>query len=131
MFILPVFPQGDPPAPPSNSKEEGTNLVDVTNLFNLGSSYYEREDYEEAVRWYRAAAEQGHVIAQPSLAYMYHRGQGVPQDYEEAVRWYRAANQGDATAQFNLGFMYDKGQGLPQDYVRAHMWYNLAEKQAG
>ena len=88
------------------------------------------QDYAEAVRWYRKAADQGNADAQFSLGYMYDNGQGVPQDYAEAARWYRkAADQGDADAQFNLGYMYDKGQGVPQDYAEAARWYRKAADQ--
>ena len=85
------------------------------------------QDYAEAVKWYRKAADQGYPAAQYNLGVMYDQGQGVPQDYAEAARWYRkAADQGDANAQLGLGVMYAKGQGVPQDYVEAHMWLNLA-----
>ena len=69
------------------------------------------QDYAEAVKWYRLAADQGYADAQNNLGVMYDQGQGVPQNYAEAVKWYRlAADQGDAAAQYNLGVMYDKGQ---------------------
>ena len=59
-----------------------------------------REDDEEAVRWYRRAAEQGHAPAQTNLGWMYENGRGVRRDRVEAVRWYRlAAEQGNADAQ--------------------------------
>jgi hypothetical protein len=85
------------------------------------------QDYTEAFRWYRKAADQGVAGAQYNLGVMYHHGQGVTQDYAEAARWYRkAADQGHAAAQFVLGLMYDNGQGVTQDYAEAHMWLNLA-----
>ena len=85
------------------------------------------QDYAEAVKWYRLAAEQGNAKAQYNLGVMHDKGQGVPEDYAEAVKWYRlAAEQGNAKAQYNFGAMYAKGQGLPQDYVQAYMWFNLA-----
>ncbi len=59
------------------------------------------QDYAEAVKWYRMAAEQGDAKAQSNLGFMYDNGQGVPQDYAEAAKWFRlAAEQGDADAQF-------------------------------
>ncbi|WP_202816285.1 tetratricopeptide repeat protein [Immundisolibacter cernigliae] len=89
------------------------------------------QDYVQAVKWYRLAAEQGRAAAQRTLGFMYDKGQGVPQDYVQAVKWYRlAAEQGDAAAQNNLGTMYDYGRGVPQDYVQAHKWYSLAASQA-
>jgi len=62
------------------------------------------QDYAEAVRRYRKAADQGHAWAQDGIGYMYSQGKGVPQDYAEAARWYRkAADQGDTRAQRILG----------------------------
>ena len=84
----------------------------------------------EAVRWYRAAAEQGDVSAQYNLGVMYDNGESVPEDDAEAVRWFRAAaEQGDASAQYNLGFMYAIGEGVPEEYVLAYAWMNLAGAQ--
>ena len=88
------------------------------------------QDYAEAVKWYRKAADQGDAHAQSNLGACTKKGQGVPQDYAEAVKWYRkAADQGNATAQYNLGGMYDKGKGVPQDYAEAVKWYRLAADQ--
>ena len=41
------------------------------------------QDYEEAVRWYLRAAEQGDVEAQNALGFRYRTGRGVPQDDDE------------------------------------------------
>ena len=85
------------------------------------------QDYKEAVKWYRLAADQGNASAQYNLGAMYENGQGVPQDYREAMKWYRlAANQGYPSAQNNLGAMYADGRGVPQDYKEAVKWYRLA-----
>ena len=85
------------------------------------------QDYAEAARWYRRAAEQGDAGAQLNLGVIYGKGHGVAQDYTEGGRWYRlAAEQGNADAQYNLSLLYDKGQGVPQDYVQSHMWANIA-----
>jgi len=88
------------------------------------------QDYKEAVRWWRAAAEQGYSPAQFNIGAMYDNGRGVPQDYKEAVRWYRAAaEQGHSIAQFNLGYSHSAGQGVPQDYKEAARWYRMAAEQ--
>ena len=55
---------------------------------------------QEADRWYRNAAELGHVEAQFSLGLMYHEG--------------------------FIGKMYVKGQGIKKNYLMAHKWYNIA-----
>ncbi len=88
------------------------------------------EDDEEAVRWYRLAAEQGNAGGQSALGSMYARGEGVPEDDEEAAWWYRlAAEQGYAGGQSALGSMYARGEGVPEDDREAVRWYRLAAEQ--
>ena len=67
--------------------------------YNLGVAYSNGEgveqDYAEAVKWWRLAAEQGIADAQYNLGIAYYDGDGVEQDYVEAVKWWRlAAEQG-------------------------------------
>jgi len=85
------------------------------------------QDYSEAARWYKLAAEQGHREAEFNLGLMYAAGDGVTRDDREAARWYRlAAEQGLAEAQFNLAAFYALGTGVPRDYVVAYQWLCLA-----
>ena len=99
---------------------------------NLGRMYaYGRDvpqDDAEALKWFRRAADQGHVSAQFNLGVMYADGRGVPQDDAEAARWFRlAADEGYAAAQARLGLFYVAGTGgVERDLVTAHMWLNLA-----
>ena len=104
---------------------------DAGAQFSLGVMYEQgkgiRQDYTEAVQWYRKAAEQGDTYAQVSLGLMYEKGQGVRQDYAKAVSWYRkAAEQGQAEAQYNLGVMYEEGQGVSKNRKVAKEWYKKA-----
>ena len=63
-------------------------------------------------------------------AWMYQRGNGVPQDDAEAVKWFRkAAEQGHAGAQNELGLIYQNGEGVPQDYAEAVKWFRMAAEQ--
>jgi len=74
------------------------------------------QDYAEAMKWFRKAAEQGDAQAQRNLGIMYHGGQGVSQDYGEAMKWFRkAAEQGDAQAQNNLAWLLAT---CPDDQIR-------------
>ena len=95
-----------------------------------GEDAYKSQNYAEAVRWCRKAADQGYARAQHNLGYMYEKGYGVDQDYVEAARWYRkAADQGNAWAQCNLGYMYEKGYGVDRDYAEAVSWFRKAADQ--
>ena len=61
-------------------------------------------EHDEAVEWYRKAADQGHAGAQFRLGDVYLHG--PLQDYTTAMAWYwyhRAAVQGHVDAQFELG----------------------------
>ncbi len=49
------------------------------------------QDYTEAVKWYRKAAEQSYAKAQSMLGVTYSKGLGVPQDYAQAHMWYNLA----------------------------------------
>jgi TPR repeat protein len=51
------------------------------------------KDESVAVRWYRRAAEQGHVDAQNNLGFMYGTGRGVEINHAEAVMWLRRPAQ--------------------------------------
>ena len=102
--------------------------------FRLASSYYfgkgVPQDYAEALRWYKMAADQGEPDAEDGLGYMYFAGRGSKQDYAEALRWYkRAAEHGNAKGQFDLGTVYNEGIGLPPDYIEASRWFLKAADQ--
>jgi TPR repeat protein len=60
-------------------------------------------DYDEALRWFRAAAAQGSPRAQSAIAAMYEGGVGVRRDPVSAYAWFSlAADSGDASARQKL-----------------------------
>ena len=86
---------------------EVRDFKDASAQNNLGDCYYYgngvEQDYAEAVKWYRKAADQGEASAQFNLGKSYYNGDGVKKDYVEAVKWYRkAADQGDEEAKEKL-----------------------------
>lgn len=94
---------------------------------------YDKQDYKEALKWYRKAAEQGDAEAQTVLGDFYREGSFFAyddvdeHDYAEAAKWYRkAAEQGNAKAQSELGDLYCEGNGVKQDYAEAAKWYRKA-----
>ena len=111
---------------------ERSKYGEATVQYLLGIEYetglHVSVDYEEAIKWYQLAAEQGYVIAQNKLGNLFfYGGVGVTQHYEEAIKWYQlAAEQGEPSSQNILGVMYKNGNGVTQDKVLAHMWFNIA-----
>ena len=70
------------------------------------------QDYTEALKWYRRAAEQGHSIAEYNFGVLHYRGLWSPGIFPEAAKWYRkAADQGNGDAQFSLAAFYYAGAG--------------------
>ena len=97
----------------------------------VGSVYRHWENHNEAIKWYRKAADQGNANGQFILGLMYANGEGVPEkNIEKAIKWYRlAADQGLADAQYLVGVMYDNGEGVGEDNEEAFKWYRLAADQ--
>jgi TPR repeat protein len=88
------------------------------------------QNFEEAVVWFKKAAEQGHEFAQYNLGFCYENGNGVEQDSANAYIWYRkSAEQGCAPGQYMLGQCYEKGIGVPVNIQEAKKWYQKAADQ--
>ena len=94
-------PANQDTAADNSVKETGRTSTEPLNaeaLYQKAEKYYYgigvRQNYADAAKFYRKAAEQGHAKAQNSLGYMYSFGQGVPQDNNEAQKWYRLAAAG-------------------------------------
>ena len=81
-------------------------------------------DYEEAMKWYRKAADQGLVRAKYRIGVMYEYGRSVLKDEAEAFKWFQlAAREKDMPAINSIGDAYRYGQGVEKDYVQAAQWY--------
>jgi TPR repeat protein len=50
-------------------------------------------DYQQALKWFRKAAEQGNGEAEFNIGYMYQEGLGVPASVDQAAEWYTKAVQ--------------------------------------
>jgi TPR repeat protein len=106
------------------------NLAMAIDAFNQGQAAHNRQDYAEAMRWYRKAADQGYDLAQVHTGGLYENGLGVARDYTEAIRWYRkAADQEYDLAQVHIGDLYENGLGVAPDYTEAMRWYRKAADQ--
>ena len=68
------------------------------------------KNYQEAVKWYRKAADQGNKEAQYFLGICYQLGKSVNKNNEEAAKWYRkASSQGHANAKEALDWLINEG----------------------
>ena len=66
-----------------------------TTQFELGELFHKGDpasrDFDEAFKWYKAAAKKGSRQAQHRLGMMYARGQGVAQNYARSYAWCKVA----------------------------------------
>lgn len=79
---------------------EKADAGDPEAQFQLGIQFEQGQlgfpqDYSEAARLYRKAAEQGLAGAQLYLGVFYANGQGVPKDPIEAYKWLELAKKGN------------------------------------
>ena len=105
---------------------------DAEAQWRLGEAYREgkevKQDFVEAVKWYRLAAEQGYDRVQAILGRFYVFG--PERDDVEAVKWFRlAADQGLDQAQYSLGLAYWHAEGVGLDRAEAVKWIRLAAEQ--
>jgi TPR repeat protein len=129
LSAVPVFAQSDFEAVKARAE-----VGNAASQFELGYLYDRGEgvnqNYAEAARWYRSAAQQNHIGAQYNLGVMFANGRGLTQNDQEAVKWYsRAAEQGNVLAQKNLGFFYESGRGVEKNDQEAFKWYRSAAEQ--
>lgn len=96
----------------------------------------DNSDYDdEAVAYYRKAAEQGHADGEFGLGRMYATGEGVKRDIGEARRWItRAAERGHGLATAVLAQAYMRGELGITDSERhgevAFKWIRRAAEQS-
>lgn len=72
----------------------------VARLYKLGIKYYNgqdvKQDYAQAMRLLKDAAEYGIDAARCALGLMYYEGAGVPQDREQSQYWFKQADVQEA-----------------------------------
>lgn len=107
----------------------------------LADFFFYADDFKNALKWYRTAAEKGSLEAWVKLGGMYSKSGGryasknaskkmrkdIPEDEAEALKWYRmAAEKGSEAAQREIGTIYlSRAEKNPKDYEEAAFWLNL------
>jgi L-asparaginase/Glu-tRNA(Gln) amidotransferase subunit D len=101
----------------------------VANCYRFGLAT--TKDENEAVHWYRKAADQDYLQSIYALAEFHMWGSyGVEKSTEKAVQlWHKAAETGDVIAQHSLGNLYLEGLYVEQNREEAIKWYRKAAQQ--
>ena len=100
--------------------------------FRLATEYFHRNMREEALRWYKKAADGGNAVAAYELGKHYEYGRsglGLDRDAKEAIKWYKkGAELGNTKCQYNLGHCYYTGTGVERNIVETYIWLSLAQR---
>ena len=93
-------------------------LIAFANNYSDGMNAMEKGNYEEAVKLFRVAAENGDKFSQHCLGVMLYKGQGVKKNYTEGFKWLDlAAKQGFSQAILDLAIMKYHKKGTPNNYI--------------
>ena len=96
--------------------------------FRDGIAAYDRKEFGEAVKLFRAGAEKGGVEAQIMLACCLEKGIGIEKDEKEAEKWMKkAADAGNAVAQA----VYATHWLLKEDEEEAREYLERSAEQGG
>ena len=105
----------------------GADAGNTWSMSYLAAIHADAGEYEEALSFWRLAAEEGEPGAMCGLGDLYAGGLGVEPSDERALHWYlRAADAGNMFAMYNLGSLYQAGRGVPRDLRRAAEWFQRA-----
>lgn len=95
LLTISSFAQDGPPAGRKPLRERAA-AGDIDAQFLLGKNYEAgrgglKQDYAEAYKWYRAAADRNDPFAQASVGLLYRFGKGVPKDPVQSYMWFQLA----------------------------------------
>jgi TPR repeat protein len=92
----------------------------------LGWRYYEKDDFEAALKWFGKAVEQGDAVAMFGIGSVHY----VRQDFAAAAQYFeRAVENGYGRACHWLGHLYWLGLGVPRNDDTAREWYKRGAAQ--
>jgi TPR repeat protein len=96
-------------------------------MYQYGRALDKGKLYDTALKWYRKAADEGHVYAMLRLGVTYANGDIVEKDVAEALKWYRkAADEGSVDALYHLGVIYQDNEFGEKDIAQALKWFRKA-----
>ena len=81
-------------------------IITYASDYSDGMNAMKNGNHDEAVKFFRIAAETGDACAKHCLGVMLNKGQGVKQDYEGSFKWLNlAAKQGFSQAKLDLAIL--------------------------
>ena len=89
----------------------------VDFMAELGSYYYSRQMYDQALKYYEMADTYGDKWAAEGLGYIWYYGRTGKVDYEKAFHYYsKASENGSLKSEIKVADMYKNGYYVEKDY---------------
>lgn len=123
------FLKGGTPFPIADSYAASAKQGNVHGQFNLGRAYESgrikdgKINHNEAFKYFKLAAAQGHEGAKGYVIRFLEEGKGVEKDLAEAAK-YRGMRKKELPSR-NLGSLYERGEGVPKDMSKAIEYFRL------
>lgn len=114
----------------SHYQETAAEAGHEASQFALALNALNSKQNDVAAKWFKKAADQGHVGATYYYGYLLLNGMGTAQNKNEAFKYLQlASEQGFATANYLLGKCYQEGNGADKDPEKAFGYMKLAARQ--
>jgi len=113
----------------TNADKKAIENLDFAFLGMKGADFYNDEDYEKAIEYYRLASAMGDDIAIGNLGYCYLYGNGTKKNVDLAIAYLKiAADSENINSIYKLGNIYELGEDVEQDEELARYYYEKAMK---
>ena len=111
----------------SDTELPPTIITKCKNITYDGLAYYDRGEYESAVKHFREAAKYGFAPALANFGKCYYDGKGVTENKELGMRYFdMAANKGNYPAMHYMGEIYHNGEIVKKNDSLAYCYYSRA-----
>ena len=125
-----VVDQNNSPMIETVSNQSTNNQPEETDPIIIGNDYYIKLDYDNALIWYKKAADQGVLEAFSLLGDLYSNNRWSKKNDKLAFNYFlEAAKGGMSYAQNRIGVFYNDGIGTQIDYQKAHDWFIKSAEQ--
>ena len=106
---------------------EDINVLQAEEYYRKGKEFFLKQEYIDAIYWYKKAASEGNIQGINSLGNMYDFGIGVAENDTKALEWFiKAAEKNDPAGMSNLGTMYWEGVDGVKNFEKAFYWTKQA-----
>lgn len=134
LFTAKVSDAGDAvqPAKGTDWQQEAADNAPADAFYDycVAEEFFEKNDYEEAVKYYEQAANKGSDEALIKLSMCYSGGIGIVKNEERAVECLKTAvKHGCAKAKYNLSVCYFQGIGVQKEEKKALKYLIFSAKQ--